>query len=505
MNSRHFNFFIAALVFTFVIANPNLANAKKKKQIQSQTPIHIDISGVGPTEPKAASIYPQLPKDISGISIGENIFLNIEEGDVQPIFSLPGFDTESCRAQAEKTATLNATIKDKSLTMTECQTIGTPPRNVHLTWLGTVEEMKMQNPFAPEEVEKVSFLDVKYDYRDPVTHKRMKGKGWIRSMHLNKQREAPTYATHADHRVLECSNSPVQSAKNICDAAEFEFNKHLNSVVEQLLPYVGRCPFENPHDLVKKVTPASQLIYDQNVIPMLKKIDYPKELRDGKKLSFDDFMAIDAYSRTNIGEMGRCFDKGLEYPFAEQGLILNRAKYVDQAIEKNLPNLATVFVRKVHASENTNVQVATEPVQISLWNNVAQYNNLNGVGQALCPPSNPDKLFWTNYNPRQPLKKGKDGKLIPNNGRKPSPEEYQIWKQSVKIAVEAALYPDHYQQKRIPDLNNLFHYTSGPATIPGLTRLTNKKANGKVLSDSKCINVWRDPTMAGALKKLSSE
>ncbi len=432
-----------------------------------------------------------LQRRLAGISAGDTIYLNVEEDETQEVFSAPGFDSENC--QNDSQCMINARLT----------------RNANLTWLGHSKQIEMTK-FNDYSVN-VTFLDVKYSYVDPKTYKEVKGTGWMSATRLDKEKKAPVYQTTPDKDQNSCPANLAQISKAVYQETEAEFNKRLNTVVDQLLPYFGRCPFSNPRELIKHKIPAQQLVYENKLLPMLSRTSYPTNLSDGSQLSFQDFLKIDAYSRDNIGEMGRCFDKGLEYPMAEQALLINRAEFVDKANEKKLPELAAIFVRENHKDYSNDVKVATEPIQISLWNNYQNGKNLNGIGQALCPPSNPDKEFWTNFyvskkHTKKKMAKSENDskkKIDPNQPRKPIEDEYNIWKQAVKIAVEAVLFRPHFKA-RVKELEDLFHYTSSGATIKGLEPVKGLKVNGKYLTDTDCIRVWHDPKMDTALKKLSS-
>jgi hypothetical protein len=66
--------------------------------------------------------------------------------------------------------------------------------------------------------------------------------------------------------------------------------------------------------------------------------------------------------------------------------------------------------------------------------------NESGLLHTLCPPSHPKKPYY--------------------DGHPPSESLHEIWKNTVKVAVEAVLYPDTFN-KKTDSMKDVPHYTSG--------------------------------------------
>lgn len=301
-------------------------------------------------------------------------------------------------------------------------------------------------------------------------------------------------------------------------------------IVEQL---VGKCAIDDPKKLSESDL-KGPISYDSIVLPKL--LNDPVKIYKKEKdqtvainqnailhvrdlnipnLNAQKLIEIDALSRTIFAEMAGCIPIGPQYAMAVARVIKNR----EAAIEKN-PNEATEFMWEKTAlhwpGKNISTKVASSPVQFSGWNNhtidspalkkarekkrkeliaagtkpgeaaklarqevkenpkTLEYYKFNksGMLHTLCPPSRPDEPYY--------------------GGEKPYPELLAIWHNTVKIAVEATLYPEQFA-KKTQSLKDVLHYTSGRSSFYGFCQFKGPVVDGKKLDSNRCLNLWIDP------------
>ena len=329
-------------------------------------------------------------------------------------------------------------------------------------------------------------------------------------------------------------------------------------IVEQL---VGKCAIENPKALAETDL-KSPISYDSIVLPQLindnvaiykKEKDKAVVVNQGAFLHVRDLnipnlnaqtlIEIDALSRTIFAEMAGCIPIGPQYAMAVARVIKNREvevqklkaadykKAKDEGREYN-PVGGNEFMWEKSAihwpGKNISTKVATSPVQFSGWNNhiidskalkkarevrrkeliasgvkpgdAAQQArqqvkenpdtlefykfNKSGMLHTLCPPRSPDENYY--------------------EGRKPYPELLAIWHNTVKIAVEATLYPEQFA-KKTESLKDVLHYTSGRSSFYGFCPLKGPVVDGKKLDSNRCLNLWIDPKRSPEYCKKSVE
>jgi hypothetical protein len=305
-------------------------------------------------------------------------------------------------------------------------------------------------------------------------------------------------------------------------------------IVEQL---VGQCALDNPKELSEKdlngpisydtfVLPkllnSSVPVYkkekDQTVVVNQSPVMHVKDL-DIPNLNAQKLIEIDALSRTIFAEMGKCMKDGPQYGPKYALAVARVIKNREAAVIKN-PKAADEFIWEKTAihwpGKNLSTKVASSPVQFSGWNNhtidsvelkkardvrrrelisrgvkpaaaamqarqeikedpktLKFYKfNKSGMLHTLCPPSRPDEPYY--------------------GGEKPYPELLAIWHNTVKIAVEATLYPEQFN-KKTDSLKDVLHYTSDRSSFYGFCPFKNAVVDGKKLESSRCLNLWIDP------------
>lgn len=290
----------------------------------------------------------------------------------------------------------------------------------------------------------------------------------------------------------------------------------------------------------KKVTVAIK----QSALLHVRDLDIPH-------LNPQKLIEIDALSRTIFAEMAGCIPIGPQYAMAVARVIKNREKAIEDSLikkeedRKKNPDKIDPKKKTKEQSEflwekiatpktgesdedtekrsikhwpgkNLSSKIATSPVQFSGWNNhiidsqalkkarearrkelirqgkssaeaaklareqikedpdtLAYYKfNKSGIQHTLCPPSRADENYY--------------------KGEKPYPELLAIWHNTVKIAVEATLYPEQFA-KKTESLKDVLHYTSGRSSFYGFCPFKNPVVDGKKLDSGRCLNLWIDP------------
>ena len=418
---------------------------------------------LGDTNLQAKDLLDQLPEALEGVKEGQILFLDSDRP--RTLFSNPGYNYQTC--------------KDKL-----CEKVGWPDRSTELVYTGKNKTLPVAD-VTTQEIENVNFVEVEFKNSSGD-----KVKGWMVSSPLKQKKYNPIYSK------LEKPIKESKSDKNckrktdfaetigeIKNHTEINYIKNLDEAILSLKPIVGRCPLDPPNKLDKW---NSGLVYDQAVLPSLKKQAVPNIIKEnGQKMSREDLIAIDALARSIYAEMARCFDDGLQYPLAVARVIVNRADYVRDARDNDQAFLASNFVKDESAKEKNEIaQVATQSVQFSCWNQkIDGKPNVSGLTHSLCPPVDKDAVFWT--------------------GGKPSEAELDIWEDTLKIATEAVLYPNSFKNERTKGLENRYFYTSGSASISGMKYVKNVELEERVLAKKACVKIYDGkPT---AIRELASE
>lgn len=414
---------------------------------------------------------------------GDRIKFNLPpDRERMTLYSEPGFDYHTCQFQPERCAPL-----DKSWPSNDATVEIVYDKN----WQPQIKEIEVENYYG--ETERRRYLRVRVDYASEsgwINNKIV----WVEEKYIIEQSQTDRYAAIREEvrrRKLQdpdCedpqSPSPmprdqIKALGDIARLAQAEADRQIADTAKLLSPAVGQCAYSGPITQAAKNWDLNKVIYDQAVLPnlSLNTVDQRAIQRIiGRPLTKEDLVNIDALSRTLYSEMARCYNDGLHYPLAVAKVIANRADYAQE--NRSLqPGVADPFrVRDSrHLSDKPMLaRIVTAPYQFSVWNPKKGKGELNssGLSQALCPPSGP--TYWKTNARGQAL-------------RTP-PFEQEIWQDTLKIATQAVLFPDNFEN-RTKDVQELY-YTSGIENFYGLPQVT-RWIDNKPISNGECMNLFK--------------
>lgn len=242
-------------------------------------------------------------------------------------------------------------------------------------------------------------------------------------------------------------------------------NIEILKISNKLLPVVGFCGAQN---LNASLQPGDRNSYDDFVLPKLQKLQFPKVRgENGKLITRTQLIEIDALARTLYGEMSGCFNLlpnkgGLQYPFAVAKVAINRGMSKERRFE---------FIRGTHdATKSDLAKVLTSSSQFNNWS-FTQRGQLNpSLLKSLCPPQKEGNPYW------------KKNEMV-------SIEEFQIWRNSLRIATEAILFPNKFQS-RTEEVTELF-FTSGEGKFRQLFQ-TFPTINSRKIENNSCVELWNE-------------
>lgn len=384
-----------------------------------------------------------------------------DDDDVMTVFSDPTKNWKNCTK-----------LPDGSCK----EAMGWPGRDADITVIGPDEKFKVHDPFTDKDVNE-TFVKVKFKYtrevtgsNGQITEYKKEGEGYIPKYALTSTKQAAIYANTTKKTTpaaaKDCppthNDEGKKSAQNGNDIARMAKGQSVVSAADEISKVVGKClvspPTSRPSNL-----PNSN-VFDAWVVPKIKAQPVPKlKNEQNKAMTQADLINIDALARTLYGEMGGCFKRGLQYPMAVARVALNR-----------LDNEA-----KWQEFTGTNVTRTNQPIPklAKLLTTPEKFNNWTGrtnngpLHQSLCPPTQAGKPFW--------------------NENSASKEEAAIWKNAVRIATEAVLYPNQFKS-RSPGMKNVHFYTSGMGSYSNSKRV-HASVDGRSLANSDCVELWTDP------------
>lgn len=385
-------------------------------------------------------------------------YITLEDGQVVTVFNKPGKNWKNCS-------------KDSA-----CEPIGWPDNGATIKIISEPQKMKVEDPYTGR-MEDEEYVYVEYDYvkvmesGSPLVQS---GQGWMDAAYLSK---TPTKSFFGNDVTSSSAASPPPVAKEKCiDNAKSgnqakEIEKSLaplakaieNAAVKEtavsIKSQVGACVIDPKHP-PKKFAPGNS--FDNYVLPKVNSQAVPKVTKeDGSQMTKQDLATIDALSRTMYGEMARCYKHGLQYPMTVAKIASNRAENDDRHSE---------FIKGAHSSQKSDLaKVVTTPSQFNVWMTKVNNKPNNTLIQALCPPSDKSKPFWT--------------------GNPPSKNEQDIWDNSVRIATEAVLYPKRFgdRTKSVKE----YHYTSGMGKFFNMKQVF-PWIGGRSISKDSCLEVWKE-------------
>jgi len=274
---------------------------------------------------------------------------------------------------------------------------------------------------------------------------------------------------------------------------------------------VGQCVLDPPNKAPTNV--KGDIVYDEKVLPAVMTQFTAAHDLNIPGLNAQKLVEIDAMARTIFAEMASCIPIGSQYSMAVARVIRNR----ELAMVKN-PNASKEFIYQKDQhwpGKNDVTRAASSPVQFSAWNKdvidfdalaaaredkvkqlrrggmssakatkqaaedikpdaatKAYYKfNESGLLHTLCPPSHPKKPYY--------------------DGHPPSKSLHEIWKNTVKVAVEAVLYPESFN-KKTDSMKEVFHYTSGRKKFYNYEQVR-PSIQGRPINSDRCLNLWVKP------------
>ena len=376
-------------------------------------------------------------------------YLDVEDDQFVSVFSGPGYDWQTCPIDPK------------------CQPIGWPGNNAKIKVLtGQPKKMKMVDPDTFE-VREEEFHKIEFEYEREVDGKKyyQKGTGWVDSSYLQYKKQQTFFGTKKKLTEDPCppETAAAKNTKDLEDQATTLKNLSLTQTADLIAPLVGQCiAIGNAAERSVASLKNKSNTYDQLVLPKIKEEPVPKVLNaDGEPMTQSQLVEIDSIARTLYGEMGGCFKHGLQYPYAVTRVLVNRSESKNRHAE---------FIRGTHDDSKSNItKVTTSATQLNVWLKEIDGEMNPTLKQALCPPQDQNKKFY--------------------RGQLPPKMETDIWKNAVRIATQAVLFPKDFK-KRTAKVDVLF-YTSNIKNFLGMTQV-DRSVEGRPVSLDKCVQLWKE-------------
>ncbi len=377
-------------------------------------------------------------------ALGQTVgYLDIEDDQIISVFNKPGQNWKTCQEVAG------------------CEAVGWPDNQSKIQITGPAKKVSTVNPYTNQK-ELEEYLPVDFEYTRVVNGRAWKkqGKGWIDAAYVSKTKREAFFTDSVKDDEKECppqQNVYKGTVQRLSNLGKSFSNHGVREIADELDQVVGECAINPKNPQVAGANP-----YDHHVLPRLKKKSLPKVYReDGEMMTHEDLINIDALARTMYGEMASCYKHGLQYPMTVARIAVNRA---DDETRHAL------FIKDQHAAGKGDLaKVVTSPSQFSVWRK-KNGSKINGpLLMAMCPPQEQGKQFW----------KGS-----------PAPrDEFDIWKNTVRIATEAVLFPNRFKNRTIQV--GQYFYTSGLGKFYNMTRVT-PSIEGRAVSKNACVEVWKE-------------
>ncbi|AZZ37663.1 hypothetical protein CIK05_12940 [Bdellovibrio sp. qaytius] len=384
-----------------------------------------------------------------------------DDDDTVTVFSTPTANWKNCTR-----------VKDVNGAVYCQEALGWPGKEATIKIIGPDEKHKITDPFSGKEVNE-TFVKVWFHYTKKVrsadgTVKTIEKEdtGYLPKYTLTAKKQAPVYSTNLKKLSEDCppTADPVKKILPTMDQIlRGQQNQTVVTAADEISKVVGKClvspPTSEPRNL-----PSSN-VYDALVVSKIRSQAVPKlKTETNKPMTQADLINIDALARTLYGEMGGCFKKGLQYPMAVARVALNRLDNEDKWDEYTATNTS-----RTNQPIPKLTQLLTTPEKFNNWTGKSDNGPLH---QSLCPPTQLGKPFWKEDSA--------------------SAEEAAIWKNAVRIATEAVLYPTQFKA-RSPQMKNVHFYTSGMGKFMNSRRVS-ASVDGRSLGNTDCVELWTDPT-----------
>ena len=465
---------VGVSVLLFSLLSIGAIAAKDKGTAKSAAVAKVKISV--PKIPKGAEAakekivltnptYSVIEKARNAFFIPRKAYLDLEDGQVQSVFNMPGRDWKTC--DMDKNCLAKAWPDNAS----EIEIL-TPPKKT-LTY-DFKEKKEVEQEFV-----KVRYKYLRKSALDSPEKGAMipqEGEGWIDNAYItNKRRNAFFTEQPKAYDEPPCADESVnkKNLKNL--AAIGKAAGGLNKITEEVMKVTGQCVIDptQPRGF------EAGNVYDNYVMPTILKQKVPKiQKEDGTQMTSQDLVDIDSLARSIYGEMASCFKHGLQYPMTVAKIVRNRALSTERSSE---------FIKPPHdPAKNSLSKVVTSSSQFNVWMKKHGDRMNPSLKMALCPPGNKDQVYW--------------------QGRKPPPGELQIWENAMRIATQAVVQPNSFDI-RTKEVSGFF-YTSGMGQFYKMGQVHPVIENREVRKNS-CLEVWmenkRKPALENKLSFVSSK
>ncbi len=528
-------------IFTFSEDGLSQENSSNKQSTYSEEDLteliqeadQIEIENTNQTVILTVEQNPQtiieqaIPKKTpnSKLKVGIKVYLgNLEDSkDVKTVYTKPGFNWVSCTRKLDE-----ETGKDYCEEAT-----GWPNQDAKMEIISKPEIRVVTDPFTGELTEEV-YHKIKFNYLATTKEGLViptSGTGYLAESFLTTEKYQPVYGvslkdlqdeianeTTKDSKVDDTKISDLENKKNIDSKSSDLKNANRKKLLETENTENPQSTIiykdlkgnfcEDPKGKILKVPPEVQVIkkiivkekvdflvqtntiydsigqcvtkpatkaltkfpkgnvFDTMVLSDIKtshKLNMTGE--DDKPITTDDLISIDAMARTLYGEMGQCFNKGMQYPMSVARIIVNRSE--NKKYEK-------LFIKGPHSDDKSNIaKVATSPSQFNNWMKKNKNKSNGPLHHSLCPPKAVNEPFW--------------------NGNKASDSDVEVWRNAVRIATEAVVYPKRFKE-RTNDLKDVYFYTSGMGKFYNSKLIKNKEVGDRPVDNTRCIELWTFPT-----------
>ncbi len=399
---------------------------------------------------------------------------------------------------------LVSVYEDKGLNWKNCKrpacikALAWPDNKSEIIVIGEKETASVIDPYSGERVTEEYYpVKVTYDRKD-VDGKKFTiavKKAWIEAsfLHFNEEeKKEPFYEAepitelmnvphqHSRDGMISKECRPLISKEDLCHLPEVtqeltkEVNKHreenkkITDETDLIMESVGACvkPEQKTKDTPNYVN------YDLFALDSIKNVPVPKIKRgDERYMDRNDLINIDALARTLYGEVASCFKKGLNHPMAVAKIAINRANnyqsgYINGNHRDGKPDLARIL---------------TSDTQFNTWSNkhenakTKKSRDNPALINALCPPS-------------KEYKEAIDRKKLQN--------KVAVWKNAVRIATEAVLYPKKFEKRTTKVTSNVKNFTSYMDFSKRYKKFKEVKPliEGRPLDKDQCVRLWEIPT-----------
>jgi hypothetical protein len=401
--------------------------------------------------------------NVSAFAYEKRVYINKEGMRVASVFSAPGYDSTTCQEASKY-----------------CKPVAWPDRLATVIDLGEREKVWVKDENGKDvQAEyakvRVSYLRVvsRYEGDEEGYMQDINGvEGYIDAALITDKQQQSFYKVEAAPKKENCppvtkqstplSNKDKKAVEPLKELAPALPISSVESVAGVLKLEVGHCI--NPAGKTPMNVTYDGFVYDEIMSKPLPKVVDEK----GNAMTRKQLMDIDILSRTLYGEMAACYKYGLQYPMAVAKVSVNRA-------EAEKKDIRSEFITTKHRDKDFLGKILTDPYKYSLWNK--KHKNKDGdvidnpvLKQALCPPQDPKKKFWT-------------GKGLP------SQNENEIWEDTVKIATEAVMFPTSFNRKTA-NVKGYF-YTSG-MNRTDMRKMAAPSIQGRAVSREACTIFWTD-------------